>query len=307
VPRDHLSHAEEEDWRASLLFEGATVIGWDEHGHAHHPYPPSSGGYECRARILHTNRLAGLCGAAAVATACSESDPGIVGANARPDSGACSTEPPHDHDHADAAADTGGDVDHATAHDAGADAPASTLLSEGKLTYEQVRALCDARGGHMETYAACAGANRCRGLSYLAYDPFPLTEHTCKGSNSCSGFGCVVLPKDDGRSGKEIYEAICNGCHGNKEKAIYNVYVRPGTTPAAAEAKFVGSSTARLERIVAFGTQGFNDNDSPYSNMPAYKEKYSRAEIQRAIVYLRTLARGTSQYEIYAPTDDGGI
>lgn len=189
---------------------------------------------------------------------------------------------------------------------AATDADPVREISKEKMTFDDLRKLCDGRGGFMQTTAACAGAASCRGLSYLAPDG-PLTEHSCKGLNYCAGFSCVIGPEDKGLTGKAIFDDSCAGCHGSETKDSYTVFVRPGTLAADAIAKVEKTSTARLARVVAFGTQGFNDDGAPFSNMPAYREKLSRAEIQRAVEYLRGLRKTSSEYEIYAPSAPEGI
>lgn len=59
------------------------------------------------------------------------------------------------------------------------------------MTLEKMTADCDARGGTVETYAHCGGLNSCRGMSYDETTQV-LTEHTCRGLNTCAGYGCVV-------------------------------------------------------------------------------------------------------------------
>lgn len=59
------------------------------------------------------------------------------------------------------------------------------------MTLEQFTKDCDARGGTVEIHAHCGGENSCRGMSYDT-DTKVLTEHTCKGMNTCAGYSCVV-------------------------------------------------------------------------------------------------------------------
>lgn len=59
------------------------------------------------------------------------------------------------------------------------------------MTEEAFRAECDARGGVVMVEPTCGGSNGCRGFSYDAtIDTF--TEHTCKATNTCSGWSCVI-------------------------------------------------------------------------------------------------------------------
>ncbi len=76
--------------------------------------------------------------------------------------------------------------------DAQADEPAitSSRVVPG-LTLEAFTAQCDERHGTVEIIPHCGGVNTCRGMSYDT-ETEVLTEHTCKGLNTCGGFSCVV-------------------------------------------------------------------------------------------------------------------
>ena len=64
------------------------------------------------------------------------------------------------------------------------------------MTLEKFTAECDARGGQVETHSHCGGANSCKGMSYDTATEL-LTEHTCRGSNTCAGYSCVIPDATD--------------------------------------------------------------------------------------------------------------
>jgi hypothetical protein len=59
------------------------------------------------------------------------------------------------------------------------------------LTLAAFTALCDEAGGIVETHAHCGGVVSGPGFSYDS-DTDELTEHTCAGVNTCTGFSCVI-------------------------------------------------------------------------------------------------------------------
>ena len=119
---------------------------------------------------------------------------------------------------------------------------------------------------------------------------------------------------EGGLTGEEIYAAgPCGGCHGdwtdsdNPNFDVYTVVHGSELTGDAALKRFNESSLQRLTSIVVFGTQGLHPDGTPYSNMPAYYQKYSRAEIERAVKYVQSLPTQTSQYDIFGVTPGHGI
>ena len=66
-----------------------------------------------------------------------------------------------------------------------------TSSTTGALTLEQFTALCDAKHGIVEIQPHCGGSNACRGMSYDS-NTQTLTEHTCRGTNTCGGYSCVI-------------------------------------------------------------------------------------------------------------------
>jgi hypothetical protein len=63
------------------------------------------------------------------------------------------------------------------------------------MTVERFTQDCDTRGGTVELHSHCGGVNSCHGLSYDDVTHV-LSEHTCRGLNTCSGYSCVVPPPD---------------------------------------------------------------------------------------------------------------
>jgi len=59
------------------------------------------------------------------------------------------------------------------------------------LSAEAFKALCDARSGTVEEMAHCGGLATARGFSYDTTNG-QLSEHTCKGANTCAGWNCVT-------------------------------------------------------------------------------------------------------------------
>lgn len=181
------------------------------------------------------------------------------------------------------------------------------VLSEYRdetMTYAKLAEMCKNRGGYLQTHAACFGNNSCKGFSYHKYK---IIEHTCKAVNTCSGASCVVSPPDKGLTGEAVYNASCGagGCHKAKE---FVFYVPPGTDLVRAKNEFLNKSALEQELIVAFGTVGVNRGPggavSVFANMPAQHEKYSRAEIERVVAYLRTLPPTPKEYQILGVTSD---
>lgn len=59
------------------------------------------------------------------------------------------------------------------------------------LDADGFKALCDERGGTVEVMAHCSGLATGPGFAY-DIETRELTEHTCKGVNSCAGWNCLV-------------------------------------------------------------------------------------------------------------------
>jgi hypothetical protein len=59
------------------------------------------------------------------------------------------------------------------------------------LTAEEFQSLCDERGGTVEVLVHCGGLATAAGIAYDT-ETRTLTEHTCKGVNTCAGWNCVT-------------------------------------------------------------------------------------------------------------------
>jgi hypothetical protein len=59
------------------------------------------------------------------------------------------------------------------------------------LTQQQFEDMCSARDGIFEIQPHCGGSNACRGFSYDS-GTLTLTEHTCRATNQCGGWSCVI-------------------------------------------------------------------------------------------------------------------
>jgi hypothetical protein len=169
------------------------------------------------------------------------------------------------------------------------------------MTFAKFKAECDTRGGFVQTHATCSGNNACRGMSFNKFD-FVVTEHSCRAANTCGGMSCVVLQADTGRAAADMYKKKCQDCHG--EAPNFTLFVAPGTDLVAATATFKAKPTAQLASIVAFGVTGVNESGSAYSNMAPTYDQYSRAEIERMIVYIKTLDIKAEEFTILGQGPD---
>ena len=71
------------------------------------------------------------------------------------------------------------------------DASVTSSTTDPSMTLERFTAMCNARQGAVELHSHCGGANSCSGISYDT-GTHVLTEHGCKGLNTCAGYSCVV-------------------------------------------------------------------------------------------------------------------
>jgi len=69
--------------------------------------------------------------------------------------------------------------------------PEVTSSKVQAMTQAQFTSECEARNGVFEIEPHCGGLNHCRGLSYDTGIQV-LTEHTCRATNTCAGFSCIV-------------------------------------------------------------------------------------------------------------------
>lgn len=186
--------------------------------------------------------------------------------------------------------------------------PMTKIISEtpGEHTFAELTAMCDARGGYTEIYAACSGSNSCAGFSYGDWGAGAvLIEHSCAAVSGCNGMGCVVLPHDSGKTALDILGAelpdtegvaqrSCNYCHatwnedGTFDATHFKVKVPPGSTRTTAN--WLDKPAAAQARILAFGAHGQYENGVQFGHMAGYRTMYSRAEIERVVDYIRTTA-----------------
>jgi Cytochrome C oxidase, cbb3-type, subunit III len=204
----------------------------------------------------------------------------------------------------DAAAESKEDAGEPVVSDASADAAvdASTgapideskeipgTQKEAEFHFADLKKKCDDLGGYIQVHAICGGTNSCAGFSY--YDgmgPHTYFEHTCSAANWCKGYSCVVLPEDGRRTGDDIYNDKCVGCHSNGDDppTKFLVYVEAGSPRIGKE--WPDLPAEQHEKITAFGKMSLGSDGSYYANMPSYHASFSRAEIQRVVAYLRAL------------------
>lgn len=170
------------------------------------------------------------------------------------------------------------------------------------MTFALFAEQCKGRSGLVQTHAACGGTGSCKGMSFNKYSK-DLVEHTCKGINTCAGMSCVDTLADTNLTGEALYKKACAGCHAGMhspegDATKFKVLYAKGGDATAALATFSNRSELTHVSMVAFGIQGTNPSGYGYSNMPAYYSKYSRAEIERVVTYVRTLTPTAEEYQI---------
>lgn len=69
--------------------------------------------------------------------------------------------------------------------------PKVTSLVAKPVSKSDFQSMCDARNGIFEIQPECGGSNSCRGMSYDTKTG-TLSEHTCRATNTCAGYSCVV-------------------------------------------------------------------------------------------------------------------
>ena len=67
----------------------------------------------------------------------------------------------------------------------------TSTTTVANLTEDAFTSQCAALKGVMEIQPHCGGSNSCRGMSYDT-NTQTLSEHTCRGTNTCAGYSCVV-------------------------------------------------------------------------------------------------------------------
>ena len=188
---------------------------------------------------------------------------------------------------------------------------------DGVISLEEFSAACArsamtlgvARPGVVRTHASCSGTSVCRGM--ILHPWSELFEHDCRGVNYCKGWSCTETAVGGGeagadRDGAAVYEASCQGCHGDHDDATstaFVVMVPAGEDVGAFVASFPSRSDERFRSVIAFGAAGVTASDHAYLNMPAHYETLSRGEIDAVIAHLRTLPL---KGQAMTPPDEGG-
>jgi hypothetical protein len=145
----------------------------------------------------------------------------------------------------------------------------------------------EARPGVVHTQTTCGGTHLCRGMVLHTWNE--LIEHDCRGVNGCAGWSCVETAEGSDRDGATVFvEANCAWCHAG-EDGKFKVQVPPGDDVETAVATFFDRSDARFRAAIAFGLRGISPGDVAGSNMPAYYDRLSLAEIDAVIAYMRTM------------------
>ncbi len=72
-----------------------------------------------------------------------------------------------------------------------ADAGVTSSSVVPNMTLESFTAQCQGLNGAVEILPHCGGSNSCRGMSYDTGTQV-LTYHTCRGTNTCAGYSCVI-------------------------------------------------------------------------------------------------------------------
>jgi len=72
------------------------------------------------------------------------------------------------------------------------DAPSITSSNvDPSVTLDSFTSESEQRGGAVEVEPHCGGENSCRGISWDTGTE-TVTEHTCRGMNTCAGYSCVI-------------------------------------------------------------------------------------------------------------------
>jgi hypothetical protein len=190
----------------------------------------------------------------------------------------------------------------ATGHGTSSNEKIISVTKDTTMTVERYVADCQKSGGLVEMHAVCGGTNSCKGTSFNKWS-FKIHEHTCKGVNTCGGASCLSQPME-ARTGKEIYELECAGCHsgmGEGGANTFTSYIPEGADSAKyAALKLKGLSDAELRLIVLAGVSGVTEKGTHYSNMPAFAGKVTSAEADRVVEYVKSMPQAIGFFE---PTD----
>ena len=72
-----------------------------------------------------------------------------------------------------------------------ADAGVTSSQMVPSLTLDDFTSQCDAQHGVVEISPHCGGSNNCRGFTYDTGTQL-LTQHTCRATNACAGYSCII-------------------------------------------------------------------------------------------------------------------
>ena len=78
-----------------------------------------------------------------------------------------------------------------TESDAESSAHITSSKAVANLSADEFKAQCDDRSGVVEVIPHCRGLNTCKGFSYDVTTGL-LSEHTCRGAASCTGWNCLL-------------------------------------------------------------------------------------------------------------------
>jgi Cytochrome C oxidase, cbb3-type, subunit III len=144
-------------------------------------------------------------------------------------------------------------------------------------------AQCAQLDGVVQFHAHCGGYNLCRGESYDSATE-ELSEHTCRGLNTCAGMSCVELQSDRKREAAALYAQHCASCHG--EGGSFELPIPTGSNLEAEAARFAAASTLAKSAAIAFAEDGGGIAlEVPH----AFYRELSRAEVLRLVAYIDTL------------------
>lgn len=102
---------------------------------------------------------------------------------------ACSSPSPAPQPATDAELDGGTEIQGCTT--GVVDDPRVTSTTTGEMSEADFTSRCDSAGGVVQVEPHCGGHNQCRGFSYDS-NTQALTENTCRATNTCGGFSCIV-------------------------------------------------------------------------------------------------------------------
>ncbi|MEQ1500968.1 MAG: hypothetical protein ABMB14_02000 [Myxococcota bacterium] len=180
----------------------------------------------------------------------------------------------------------------------------NSITVDTAITYAQFDQQCTGLGGVLQTHAVCAGNVAGAGLSFNKWSK-EMIDHSCKGLNTCGGISCVLLPADAGRDPVQLYKDSCGDvCHSWEDPNEFMLNVPAGTDPATAIATFQGRSDDYHVALVAFGRHDINGSGDAAANMPAFFDRFSRAEILGMLAHVATLTPVVEEFSVVGVNED---